>query len=316
MMQKTGTHRMKKPIFPVLAVFPALLFFALFSCTKPATAPKPFITPLQLLINADTTLNFFHNMILQGNDAALLGTNAVTLLAPVDSGFLTAGYTLAIIDSMPAYLADGIVRYAFITGSPISRSPVVNSPYTTLLGIPVYLTRDSLSNIYFNGTRASLDTVNAGNAVVYKLQAPLQTPYDSLNQLLTADSNYSLLAEAFRQTGLYDSLGTGSYTLLAPDNTAFINAGYPDIPAIDSSNLTVLASLLKYQLASGLFFTNNLSAVSGLSSLQGEAISVSSQNGVFQFTGKNNSSPANMLSGNRLAGGNIVVHKTDQVLLP
>ncbi len=315
-MQKTGTPGIKKLIFPWSAVFPVLLFFACWSCTKPTPPAKVVITPLQILINSDTTLNLFHAAILQANDAALLGTQSVTVLAPVDSGFFASGYTIDVIDSLAAYLADGLVRYHFITTSPISPSPVVNGPYNTLLGIPVYLTRDSLSNVYFNGTKATLDTVNAGNAVVYKLQSPLATPYDSLDILLASDSNYSLLAEAFLQTGLYDSLGSGNYTLLAPDNNAFINAGYTDIPTIDSSNLTVLANLLKYQVAVGLYFTNNLSTTSSLNSLQGESIAVSSQNGGFQFTGKSNSSPANLLVRNTLAGRNIIVHKTDELLLP
>lgn len=312
---------MKRTVFSGIPGIAAGFLFVfsvglLLSCTKPApAAPKVVIAPLQLLINTDTTLNFFHDMILQGNDAALVGTAPVTLVAPVDPALLAAGYTLAIIDSLPAYIADGFVRYAFIS-SAITSSPVVNSPYNTALGIPVYLTQDSLSNVYFNGVRAVRDTAAAGNSVVYKLQGLIPTPFDSLQALLAADSNYTLLAEALLQTGLYDSLGTGSFTLLAPDNNAFVNAGYPTITSIDSSNLPALGNLLKYQVVTGLFFTNNLPAVTGLPTLEGETISVGAQNGIPFFTGKNNSSPANLLSGNLLAGSNIVVHKTDQLLQP
>ena len=51
----------------------------------------------------------------------------------------------------------------------------------------------------------------------------MTAPGDSLNVLLEGDSTLSFLSEVFLRTNLYDSLLTsGNFTLLAPNNTAFI----------------------------------------------------------------------------------------------
>ena len=53
----------------------SLLFIGFLACKKTAP-PKLVITPLQTLVNTDTTLTLFHRMILQANDAALLNDAA------------------------------------------------------------------------------------------------------------------------------------------------------------------------------------------------------------------------------------------------
>jgi hypothetical protein len=50
--------------------------------------------------------------------------------------------------------------------------------------------------------------------------------------------------------------------------------------------------------------------------LQGGSLSVSISNGVLQFTGAGNASPANLLTGNQPAGNTFVIHKIDELLSP
>jgi uncharacterized surface protein with fasciclin (FAS1) repeats len=155
-----------------------------------------------------------------------------------------------------------------------------------------------------------------GKAVVYRLSAPLTVAYDSLDHLLSADSSLSFFTAALMRTGLDTLLLSGNFTLLAPVNSAFLNAGYDSLGAIDSADITGLTRLMEYQVVPGLFFTNNLAVLTSLPTLEGSPIGVGTQNGLLQFTGNSNPSPAGLVNGNQPAARNFIVHRIDQVLLP
>jgi uncharacterized surface protein with fasciclin (FAS1) repeats len=294
--------------------------FGLASCRKtPGAVPNP-ITPLQAHINSDSTLSYFHRLIIQANETGLLANNSVTLLIPTNTAFQAAGYSQAFIDSLRSSQADGLVRDLFIP-APVS-IPVTDStayaPYTTLSGNPVYGMADGHGSVWFNGSRAIRDTAQTGQALVYRLGGILLPSSDSLNHLLDGDSTLSFLAEAFRRTHVYDTLllSGGSYTILAPVNSAFQNAGYDSIPEIDSADLGALIRLVEYHTVNGIWFTNTLMAQNTLSTKEGGTISVSQPGGVFQFLGTNNTVPASLLTGNQVAGKTIVIQRISQLLLP
>jgi hypothetical protein len=73
---------------------------------------------------------------------------------------------------------------------------------------------------------------------------------------------------------------------------------------------------VKYHTLTADWFTNTLMGLTTVSTLQGGSLTVSKQNGVLQFSGTGNGTPANLLSGNRLAGSTLIVHRIDQVLTP
>src|ERR1700761_6281443 len=93
----------------------SLLFIGFLACKK-TPPPKIQVTPLQTLINTDTTLTLFHRMILQANDAGLLNDEAVTVFIPRNAVLIRQGYPEIIIDSMSSTLADRLVRYNFLSG--------------------------------------------------------------------------------------------------------------------------------------------------------------------------------------------------------
>jgi uncharacterized surface protein with fasciclin (FAS1) repeats len=294
-----------------------LLLSVFISCKKSTpVAPVP-ITPLQTLINSDSTLTLYHRLILQANETGLLADKAITLLIPTNAALRAAGYSPGFIDSISTTQADNLVRYHYIS-SRVS-IPVADSGgytgYTTLLGPQVFAMSDGI-RIWFNGIQAIADTEAVGQALVFRLNAPLPVAYDSLDHLLAADTSLSFLAELFLRTGLDSVLSSGNYTLFAPVNSAFINAGYDSIGAIDSADLTSLTRLAKYQVVPGLFFTNNLTGLSTLPTLEGSPIGVGVQNGQLQFTGNSNPVPARLINGNQPAGVTFIVHRIDQLLLP
>jgi fasciclin domain-containing protein len=306
-------------IFSIGGIICLFLFViaGLGSCKKnPPPAPAP-TTPLQQLVNTDTTLSLFHRMLFRANENGLLTDNSITVLLPTNTALRAAGYNMTIIDSSSAYVIDNLVRYHFLT-SLITPDSNGYKSYLTQAGYNIYGMKDSTGQIWFNGNPVTGKSTTVGKALTYRLNiAPMQGPVDSLTDLLNGDTSLAYLAEAYKRTNFYDSfLLSGNYTILAPDNSAFINAGYDSLGAIDSANFAGLVTLLQAQVVTGSYFTNILKGQTTIPSFSGGSIAVTIQNGVLQFSGPHNTVPANLLTGNQTAGNTIIVQRVDGLIVP
>ena len=295
------------------------LFFIGFLSCKKAPPPKPIqITPLQTLVNSDTSLTLFHEMLIDANDVGLLKDTTASLLIPTNLVLRQAGYTSVIIDSTSSYILDEMLRYNYVL-SPMISPDSGYTAYPTLLGAPLYIEQDTAAGLLLlnaNGTAGSTP-MTVGKASVYFLNTLLPLAADSLPALLQSDSTLSFFATALAITNLYDStLLTGSYTILAPVNSAFMLAGYDSIGAIDSANVDTLMALVQGQIIKGFYLTNSFPIPGPVFDVLGNAVTVGQNNGVLQFSASGNTVPVNWLSGNFISGTNIVVHRTDGILSP
>ncbi len=310
---------MKKIPWKTIIGLAALFFIGVVSCSKAKPPAKVVLTPLQTLVNTDTSLSFFHRLVLQGNDAALLADESVSLLIPTNQAFRAAGYTAdTVIDTLPAFYADAMLRYGYINTTPINADSAY-AGYPTLLGIPIYIRQNSTGQLVFNdGATASATGKQVGSATVYLLDVPLSPPAaDSLPDFLQGDTSLSFLAEAFLRTNIYDSLmQTGSFTLLAPVNNAFRQLGYDSLQYIDSIGLDSLTRLVQNQVVKGLYFTNTFPVPGSVMNLTPGSITVGKSNGLLQFSGAGNSVPVNWISGNQLAGPGLIIVHTDGFVSP
>jgi uncharacterized surface protein with fasciclin (FAS1) repeats len=309
---------MQKCVWTWIGALSGLFFIGFLSCKK-APPPKPIpITPLQTLVNSDTSLTLFHEMLIDANDVGLLKDTTVSLLIPTNAILVQAGYTPAVIDSTSAFVLDEMLRYNYV----LSPTIVPDSGYTsyaTALGVPLYIERDTtLGLLLLNaGATAESTPMTVGKASVYYLTSLVQPAADSLPALLQSDSTLTFFTAALAITNLYDStLLTGTYTILAPVNSAFINAGYDSIGAIDSANVDTLITLVQGQIIKGFYLTNSFPIPGPVYDVLGNAVTVGQNNGVLQFSASGNTVPVNWLSGNLISGSNIVVHRTDGLLSP
>jgi hypothetical protein len=293
----------------------SLVLISIFACKKTHTTPtKVEITPLQTLINTDTTLSLYHLMIIQGNDEALLTDTSATLFFPRNAVLEQAGYTDIIIDSMSSTLADRVVRYNYVPGA-INTDSTGYTANPTLLGVPLYIAKLASGQLLLNSTvTVSGQSTQIGKATVYYLDSLVPAGADSLSEIVQSDSTLTFFSEVLNRTNLYDSLLlTGSYTLLAPNNQAFINAGYDSIGAIDSANINSLINLAMNQVVKGAYFTNNFPAT--VTTLFGVTLNVSTVNGYLKFEPNGGSVPVNWLSGNQIAGPTLVLQHTDGIIM-
>jgi uncharacterized surface protein with fasciclin (FAS1) repeats len=309
---------MKKSICTLIGGLLGLFFIGIISCKK-AAPPKPIpITPLQILVNSDTTLTLFHDMLLQANDAVLLKDTSAILLIPTNAVLRQAGYTQTIIDSTSAYLIDRILRYQYIPGGAIAPDSGVYTAYPTALGASLYIQKDSTGLLLLNGNTTMANTaIPVGKALVYYLNGVLPAAADSLPALLQSDSTLSFFAEAVLRTNVYDSaLLSGSFTVLAPVNAAFQALGYDSVSAIDSINIDSLILLVQGQVLKGTYFTNNFPTPGPVFDLIGNPVTIGRSGGSLQFSASGNPVPVNWLSGNQVAGTTTVIHRTDAILSP
>lgn len=305
----------KKVAWNLLAGLIAILLVTFVACKKTHPAKPIVLMPLQALLNTDTTLTLYHRMILRANDLALLNDSPKVFLFLRNAVLMNAGYNGTAIDSMSSELADRIVRYNFLP-SGLNTDSSGYTANTTLLGVPLYVMKTGADQLFLNGSVTAANTATpVGQATVYYLDSLVPAAADSVSEIIQYDSTLTYMGEVLTRTNLYDSiLLSGSYTLLAPTNTAFQNAGWDSIGAIDSAGIDTLLQLAMNQVVKGSYFTNTFPST--LTTLNGGGVTVSIVNGFLQFSTSGNATPVNWLSGNQVAGPTLILHHTDAILNP
>jgi Fasciclin domain len=304
-----------KTIGNTIVAILSILLLAVFACKKAPPPKKLVLQPLQTLLNTDTTLSLYHRMILRANDAALLNDSPVVFLFLHNSVLLNAGYGEIAIDSMSAALADRIIRYNYLPGG-LNTDSAGYTPNPTLLGVPLYVLKNGSGQFFLNGsvTMPNASTM-VGQAAIYYPDSLSAPAADSLSEIIQQDSSLTYMSEVLNRTNLYDSiLINGSYTMLAPTNMAFQNAGWDSLGAIDSAGIDTLLQLAMNQVIKGSYFTNTFP--SAVTTLYGGAVSVNIVNGLLQFSTNGNAVPVNWLYGNQVAGPTLILHHTDGILTP
>ncbi len=95
--------------------------------------------------------------------------------------------------------------------------------------------------------------------VVVETPAPTQT----LAQIVTTDTSFSILATALRQTNLLASLEAGEFTLLAPTNAAF--RALPNYPAVlEPAGARALYGVLMAHVVPGTYLAVHLPQMAAL----------------------------------------------------
>ncbi|HEY6899245.1 MAG TPA: fasciclin domain-containing protein [Puia sp.] len=292
-----------------------LFFTGLFSCQKKTQAVYNPATPLQNLINTDTTLSLFHHLVLRGNDAALLVDDSATLLIPPNPVLRAAGLGEATVDSVSSSYADRMLRYQYLP-SGLSADAQADVANPTRLGPALYALLLPNGTIQLNRTAiVSGSPKQVGKARVYLLNSLLTPGADSLPVILQNDSSLTFLARAFSRTNFYDSaMLTGSYTLLAPVNDAFRRAGYDSLGAIDSADITALVQLVGNQVIKGRYFSSSFP--SSIQRVVGGDVTVHYVNGLPEFSPGGNPGPVKLLNTNQVTGNNLILHWTDGILSP
>ena len=123
-----------------------------------------------------------------------------------------------------------------------------------------------------DSTTASVMTTPM-QVVEVPVPAEAPAPTQSLAEIVTTDTTFSILATALRQTNLLASLESGEFTLLAPTNAAF--RALPNYPAIlEPASARALYTVLMAHVVPGTYLGVHLPQMTALRTWAGTDLPV------------------------------------------
>ena len=251
------------------------------------------------------------------------GETSLTLFAPTNDAFKAAGFnSLSDLAAIPDTTLEAILLYHAL-GNKVEASQIplaTNTPVTTLNGQPIYATRTSSGSVYINGVKVIKANVECSNGVIHEINRVLMPATGTIVQTAIGNPNLSLLVAAVLRasqgtTNVAKVLsGAGPFTVFAPTNNAFINAGFANAAAINAADPNLLTTILTYHVIPGRIFSSDLVNGETAATVNGETVTILLNNGP-QVKGQHNPSPSNIIATD-IVTTNGVVHVIDQVLLP
>jgi uncharacterized surface protein with fasciclin (FAS1) repeats len=313
--------------YPMTKVLCLLLFMSIVatSCQK----SNPFSNKPKTIYETISCDPEFSYLTAAVNKAGLvsalngLGKTSLTLFAPTNDAFKAAGFsTLSDLAAIPDSTLQAVLLY-HVLGSKVNAADIPqadNTAVTTLNGQPIYATRTSDSKVFVNGVSVIKANIECTNGVIHAINRVLMPATGTIVQTAISNPNLSLLVAAVLRasqgtTNVAAALsGAGPFTVFAPTNQAFINAGFADADAINAADPNTLTTILTYHVIAGRIFSSDLVNGETPATLNGETVTIELSNGA-QVKGQSNSTPSNIIQTD-IVTTNGVVHVIDQVLLP
>jgi uncharacterized surface protein with fasciclin (FAS1) repeats len=264
---------MKKGMRTILYFIMAMGLITMAACKKLSSFDYPPTagTNLQIISNDNNFSTFKYALDKTGLGDLLKGTDEYTVFAPNNNAFIIGGYPLATLQSMTSADVAVLVKNHIVAGKMDVSSLGASTDKETLSGLKI--TIQNMGGLsYVNGGDILNASINASNGYFNATNLVLSS-YPNLNDAVknyingTSNSQLTFLAAAILRASTgstnFTSLLSGStpYTLLAPNNGAFIDAGYASIAAINAATPDVIGNLLKYQLLPGVKLTTAFDSV-------------------------------------------------------
>ena len=256
-----------------------------------------------------------HNSLVAGVIQAelletLQGTGPFTLFAPTDQAFADAGIDLAALDTPEgkAALTD-ILLYHVVSGEVQSSAVTECLSAPTVNGNPISFTVGD--SVMVNDATVTLADVNTSNGVIHvidKVLSPTETPRDIPRTAECTGIHDSLVASVV-QAGLLPTLqGDGPFTVFAPTDQAFIDAGIVLADLDTPEGKAALSDILLYHVLSGEVPAANVTDCMSAPTVNGNPLSFTVGDSVMV-------NGATVVDAD-IATSNGVIHVIDKVLTP
>ena len=185
--------------------------------------------------------------------STLQGTGPFTVFAPTDQAFTDAGIDLASLDTAEgkAILSD-ILLYHVVAGNVPSSAVTECMSTDAVNGQPLSFTVNG--GVMVNGANVTLADVDTSNGVIHvidKVLTPTDTPNDIPRTAQCTGVHNSLVAGVIQAELLPTLQGDGPFTVFAPTDQAFADAGI-DLAALDTvEGKAALTDILLYHVIAG-----------------------------------------------------------------
>ncbi len=244
----------------------------------------------------------------------------LTLFAPTNDAFAAAGIT-------DANGADAILAYHVIDGTILAADlPVTSGVAATVgaIGGNFYLTNAG-GDVTINGTtNVTATDITASNGVVHVIDRTLVPPTQSITDIVVKFSNampaeFTLLTAALTRTNLLDTLDNpdAAFTVFAPTDSAFDNAGFPDEAAINAAPIDALTAILTHHVVNETYaFSTDLVDNSMIEMLNNQNVTINLEDLTLQDAAGTMPAANLVPSLLNVHATNGVVHVIDAVLIP
>ncbi|GHB68364.1 fasciclin domain-containing protein [Persicitalea jodogahamensis] len=255
--------------------------------------------------------------------ADALDAGTLTVFAPNDAAFIASGIPdVAAVNALPEATLKSILEY-HVLNSTVESSAIATAAdqeVGTLGGQNLYITKNA-GGVSVNGAMVIAADVDAANGVIHVIDRVLMPPTRSLLEIAQGNSDFSYLVAAVTRAAassqvVVDALSSpgSAFTVFAPTNQAFIDAGFPTEASLAAADPATLTSILLYHVVPGRVFSTNLTT-GDVATAATTPVKVDVGTGVTITGAGNGTNAASVTSANMLAT-NGVVHVIDRVLLP
>ena len=238
----------------------------------------------------------------------LQGEGPFTVFAPTDQAFADAGIDLAALDTEEGkQTLSNILLYHVVAGAVPASDVAECGEATAVNGQPLAFTVGD--SVMVNDANVSIADVNTSNGVIHvidKVLSPTNTPNDIARTAQCTGVHTSLVA-ALIQAELVETLqGEGPFTVFAPSDQAFADAGI-DLASFDSvSGKENLTDILLYHVHAGRFTASDIIDGDTIPMVNGDNATISASPGI---------NAAAIVTADVFTS-NGVIHVIDKVLMP
>jgi uncharacterized surface protein with fasciclin (FAS1) repeats len=285
-------------------------------------APQPQAKTVTQTVVDDPAFSILEAAVVRAGLAdTLANTPNLTVFAPNNDAFIAAGLTEAVVNNTPVLTLKSILKYHVLTTRIASSGVPSTQTELSTFGGPKAYANKSGANVFINGARVLTADVSASNGVIHVINRVLIPPPGNIVAVASANPNFSYLVAAIGRAGASGTdiaaalSGTGPFTVFAPTNDAFINAGFPTIASIQAASATTLRDILLYHVVPARVFSTDLTEGAQPGTLFGANKLTITLTGGAKVKGNGNATAAN-ITGVDVMATNGVIHVIDKVLLP
>ncbi len=240
--------------------FSLIILIAVGGCKQDDINPKS----ISDVINDNPDFSILNSAIKYAGYQDAFKTSQLTLFAPNDAAFKASGYADAsAVTSLPIEKVRAILSYHLFPKKILSNTVNEGTQDLKMFSNETAYFAKNIKGLSINGALVGTSDIVASNGVLQQIDKVIIPPTQSLEQLVKANPNLTLFAQAVIKAGTANQdiqklLTSGTaFTIFAPNNKAMEAIGYSEV-GIKNATPNLLATVLLYHVAEGRFFISNL----------------------------------------------------------
>ncbi|MBS1729708.1 MAG: fasciclin domain-containing protein [Bacteroidetes bacterium] len=304
---------MKKTLFAFLFLGAGVLTIT--SCNKNNTEINPPPVNIADYIAGNPDFSMMESALVRSGLATQIeNATDITFLLPDNAALQNAGIDQNYLNNLSTDDLTQFVLYHEIDKKISSVDFPISDTISTVSNLHIFSSMND-NGIFINGILLKQTDIQATNGLVHLLTKALVPPETTLYNIIAANPDLTLMKAAIDKAGLASTLQNGGkYTVFAPTNTAFNNAGYMTVTDINNADAAVITKIVKDQILPTEFFNSDFIAGITLKNLQGDDLLVNAVPPSLSLVGS--AQPPSTITTFDILGTNGVEQVIDRVILP